>query len=140
MAKCLKTGDKLERDYIYIESETFVTVIKDGFKYTYFDGDGGREMLIDLTADYGEMKNIASEYPTKMAELKKIAMGYERKIPATKIEKSKNKQSIKNRQNKKININNLKLKNLSDENKNFDDVVFVGQYIYICHESRWYCS
>lgn len=58
-------------------------------------------MLIDLTADYGEMKNIASEYPTKMAELKKIAMGYERKIPATKIEKSKNKQSIKNRQNKK---------------------------------------
>lgn len=101
LAKCLKTGDKLERDYIYIESETFVTVIKDGFKYTYFDGDGGREMLIDLTADYGEMKNIASEYPTKMAELKKIAMGYERKIPATKIEKSKNKQSIKNRQNKK---------------------------------------
>lgn len=35
LAKCLKTGDKLERDYIYIESETFVTVIKDGFKYTY---------------------------------------------------------------------------------------------------------
>lgn len=101
MTKDERAGLGQESAKFIRESETFVTVIKDGFKYTYFDGDGGREMLIDLTADYGEMKNIASEYPTKMAELKKIAMGYERKIPATKIEKSKNKQSIKNRQNKK---------------------------------------
>lgn len=100
LAKCLKKGDKPERDYIYIESETFVTVIKGGFKYTYFDGDGGREMLIDLTTDYGEMKNIASEHPEKMAELRKIAMGYERKIPATKIEKSKNKKNKQNKKNK----------------------------------------
>lgn len=96
LAKCLKKGDKPKRDHIYIESETFVTVIKDGFKYTYFDGDGDREMLINLEEDYGEMKNVASVYPAKMAELKKIAMSYERKIPVAKATKNvkKNKQGI----------------------------------------------
>lgn len=105
LAKCLKKGDKPQRDHIYIESETFVTVIKDGFKYTYFDGDGGREMLINLEEDYGEMKNVASVYPAKMAELKNIAMGYERKIPASKATKNakKNKQGID--KNKKKNKN-----------------------------------
>ena len=105
LAKCLKKGDRPQRDHIYIESETFVTVIKDGFKYTYFDGDGGREMLINLEEDYGEMKNVASAYPAKMVELKNIAMGYERKIPAAKATKNakKNKQGID--KNKKKNKN-----------------------------------
>ena len=75
-----------------------MTVIKDGFKYTYFDGDGGKEILINLKADYGEMKNIASSNPQKMAELKSIAMSYERKIPAGKVTKA----SKKNKKNKKL--------------------------------------
>ena len=103
LAKCLKKDYKLDRNHIYIESETFVTVIKDGFKYTYFDGDGGREMLINLKDDYGEMKNVASAYPAKMTELKNIAMGYERKILTAKIAKDvkKNKQGVN--KNKKKN-------------------------------------
>lgn len=98
LAGCLQNGKNPERNHIYIESETFVTVIKDGFKYTYFDGDGGKEILINLKADYGEMKNIASSNPQKMAELKSIAMSYERKIPAGKVTKA----SKKNKKNKKL--------------------------------------
>ena len=50
------------------------------------------------TVDYGEMKNIASSNPQKMAELKSIAMSYERKIPAGKVTKA----SKKNKKNKKL--------------------------------------
>lgn len=62
LAKRIKDSNaKISRDYLYMESETFVTAIKQNYKYTYFDLDGQYEMLIDLNIDKGEMKNVASD-------------------------------------------------------------------------------
>lgn len=109
LAKSIKGKAKPQRDHIYVESETFVSVIKDGFKYTYFDGDGGREILVNLKKDGGEMKNIASSNPAKTAELKAIAMGYDRKIITSKAAKStkgkgnqQGKASSKNKKKNKV--------------------------------------
>lgn len=107
LAKSIKGNAKPQRDHIYVESETFVSVIKDGFKYTYFDGDGGREILVNLKKDGGEMKNIASSNPAKTAELKAIAMGYDRKIITSKAAKGTkgkgNRQGKASSKNKKKN-------------------------------------
>lgn len=107
LAGYLKGGKKPVRDHVYIESETFVSVIKDNMKYTLFDGDGGKEILIDLKADYGEMKNIVADYPEKAAEMKAIAMSHDRKIiNSNNKDKYKEKPAGNKKQNK-----NKKLKN-----------------------------
>lgn len=63
LAGYIKGNEVSSRNYLYMESETFVAVLKQNYKYTYFDRDGKYEMLIDLAKDKGEMKNIMQENP-----------------------------------------------------------------------------
>lgn len=66
------SGNLSERKYIYSESETFRSVYDGTYKLTHFDLDGGHDLLVNLTDDSGEMKNIASDNASKVEELKNI--------------------------------------------------------------------
>lgn len=58
------------RKYIYSESETFVSICDGRYKLSWFDLDGGHDLLVDLKSDSGEMKNIAGENPGIVNRLK----------------------------------------------------------------------
>lgn len=63
---------------IYSEGDQFVCVSDGRYKYTFFDGaekpgkNGNYygDMLVDLSEDRGELKNIAAKQPAKTEELK----------------------------------------------------------------------
>ena len=63
LAGYIKGGEVASRNYLYMESETFVALLKQNYKYTHFDRDGEYEMLIDLAKDKGEMRNVVQENP-----------------------------------------------------------------------------
>lgn len=52
-----------DREFLYMESETFFSIVTDEYKYTCFDLDGNYKMLIDKANDKGELINIASKRP-----------------------------------------------------------------------------
>lgn len=56
-----KASDRVKsRKYIYSESETFVSIYDGRYKLSWFDLDGGYDLLVDLESDKGEMRNISS--------------------------------------------------------------------------------
>lgn len=71
-AKVLGT-DKTEDSgrLIYTEGDGFVSVTDGKYKYTLFDGARGAEMLVDLSNDKGELKNIISSHPEVAERLAK---------------------------------------------------------------------
>ena len=50
-----------KRKYIYLESETFISILHNQYKYIFFDKDGQYDLLFDLYNDPQEMYNIASD-------------------------------------------------------------------------------
>lgn len=62
-----------KREYVYMESETFYSIVTDDYKYTCFDLDGNHKLLIDLKKDKGELKNIASERPDIVRYFEQLA-------------------------------------------------------------------
>lgn len=94
-----------KRDYIYAESETFVSIVKGNYKYILFDGDGNREML--FLKNSGESKNIIGEHPAEAAELRSIAQSHVGKLPVTVLKKAKNAGKVTGREkNNKMKKNN----------------------------------
>lgn len=72
LASHIKGTDKTPvRETLYLEGQGFLSVIGGGLKYSWFDGKGGGEMLIDLKADKGELKNILSGNESRAAGLRK---------------------------------------------------------------------
>ena len=76
LASVIKTGKAgkslKSRKYIFSEGETFVTVWSDNYKFTYYDLDNGKTLLIDLGKDPGEMKNVGAQYPAVADKLSKV--------------------------------------------------------------------
>lgn len=80
---------------IYIESEVFVSLVKDGFKYVLFDGEKNKEMLFNLRKDQGEKKNVMEQYPEVLIRMKQEVLKHEFKSVShrkTKKEKKRGKK------------------------------------------------
>ncbi len=60
-----------QREYLFTDGDGFSNIIKDGYKYTYFD-QTGEEMLVKISTDDGELENIAPTNPSKAAELRTL--------------------------------------------------------------------
>lgn len=93
-----KRTTEAKRDYIYMESETFVSIVKGNYKYILFDGDGNREML--FLKDSGEAKNIIGEHPAEASELRSIAQSHVGKLPVTVLKKAKNAGKVTGQEKK----------------------------------------
>lgn len=94
-----KKAAEAKRDYVYAESETFVSIVKGNYKYILFDGDGNREML--FLKDSGESKNIINEHPAEVAKLRSIAQSHVGKLPVTVLKKTKVAGKVAGREKKK---------------------------------------
>lgn len=74
LAPIVKGGDEAEtvgtREYLYSESETFISVLYKEYKLSYFDLDGQHSLLVDLLKDKGETQNIASSNKAIVDKLK----------------------------------------------------------------------
>lgn len=99
LANRVKGGDQpLNRSSVFVESELFVTLINGNYKYTYFDRDHGHEMLIDLSTDPGELKNVKDDpeiarkfMPIFRSELKKHMVNFPKEEVKPLFQKKKRK-------------------------------------------------
>lgn len=76
LAPIIKGRDKVKttatRKYLYSESETFISVLHNEYKLSYFDLDGQHSLLVDLSKDRGETQNIASFNKEMVDKLKQV--------------------------------------------------------------------
>lgn len=90
--RLLGRGEAPQRQALYIEGDGFSNVISGTDKYTQFTKGGG-EMLIDLKADHGELKNIITENGAKAKALKDYIPAEKQKVMSDKV---KNENKVKN--------------------------------------------
>lgn len=91
-------NSKTLRKALYIEGDGFLNVVSQTNKYTLFDGKNiGKEMLIDLSVDNGELINIFPENEVRAHELKQYIPTEKLKISVKKTLNSKKNKSAKNR-------------------------------------------
>ena len=96
LASHIRGTDKTPvREALYVEGQGFLSVIGSGLKYSWFDGKGGGEMLIDLKADKGELKNILSGNETRAVGLRKYIPINKLKPGAKKMKRERGKYQDK---------------------------------------------
>ena len=91
--RVLGHGKAPQREALYIEGDGFSNVISDKDKYTSFIKSGG-EMLIDLKADHGEMKNIIESNRSKAQTLKGFIPSENQKDVSGKVPKESKKEKV----------------------------------------------
>ena len=80
------------RKFLYLEGDGFLNIVNDNDKYTLLDGKQNGEMLIDLSRDSGELRNIANQYSDKTNRMKQLILSVSRK--EKKPGKKKERQSL----------------------------------------------
>lgn len=79
-----KVKEPKPRKFLYTDGDGFSTIIKGKYKYTYVDipniPDESRDLLVDISKDRGEMRNIAPSEPKRVAEMKTDMESYQSKI------------------------------------------------------------
>ena len=89
--RVLGRGKAPQRQALYIEGDGFSNVISGMDKYTQFT-KGGEEMLIDLKADHGELKNIIAGNEARVKALKSNIPAGSQKVMPDKVKKGNKKQ------------------------------------------------
>lgn len=93
---------KTLRETLYVEGHDFLNVIDGANKYTLFDKIGdGKEMLIDLHTDGGEMKNVLVGNEATAARLKQNIATHPMKAEVAKEKKQVKKDKKDGRKGKK---------------------------------------
>lgn len=103
----MKGKRPVKRDYIYIESEDFITLINNQFKYSLFDSEDNKELLFDVGIDGGELYNISGDkrFSRQMAEFRTVITKYKNDLPVSMNKHYNMKKSQKrNLQNQKRNL------------------------------------